>query len=62
MSIEAKYADTCEACDGPIRPGDQIDRDPFTERWMHAVCPHDEPREVCPECFMQKSLSGACSC
>ena len=62
MSIEAKYHDTCEACDGAIRPGQQIEKDPFTEKWMHDECPQDKPLEVCPVCFMEIALNGACSC
>ena len=62
MSIEAKYADTCEACEGPIHPGQQIDRDSFTERWMHTECPQDKERPVCEVCWMQKAANGACGC
>lgn len=62
MSIEAKYQDTCVACEGVIRPGQQIERDSFTEKWVHAECPQDKPREVCLECFMEKALNGACGC
>lgn len=62
MSVEAKYPATCIACYGAIRAGQQIDRDPFTEKWMHAECPQDRPREVCTECFMEKALNGSCGC
>ncbi|WP_406245838.1 hypothetical protein ACI7YT_12420 [Microbacterium sp. M] len=62
MSIHAQYQNVCVACDGAIRYGDLIDKDPFTEKWMHATCPEDKPREVCLECFMEKAANGACGC
>lgn len=62
MSIQAAYVDICEACGGQIRPGQLIDRDMWSEKWMHETCPQDEPRPVCPECFTEIALSGACAC
>lgn len=62
MSIEAKYENDCAACDGPIRVGELIDRDPFTEMWMHEECPERKARPVCNQCFMEIALNGECSC
>lgn len=44
MSVEAKHEADCVACDGPIRVGEYIDRDSFSERWMHAECPKRKTR------------------
>lgn len=64
MSMVAQRTGTCGDCDGKIREGDAI----TTEgggRWRHVVCPpakFDVTRELCSECFTEKSVTGACMC
>ncbi|MDF2916600.1 MAG: hypothetical protein K0S70_817 [Microbacterium sp.] len=58
----------CPECDGTVRVGDLIvpdDGDVYGGAWRHATCPpgrFDLVREVCSECFTERSTSGACLC
>lgn len=62
MTFEAKYADECSTCWEPIEVG-QVARYEGGSRIVHDVCPTlPAAREVCPRCFMERSLSGACGC
>ncbi|NYD39932.1 hypothetical protein [Nocardioides panaciterrulae] len=64
--FEARYPGRCPACHEPIDVGD----DPVMEdhRAVHFECAGDQPRpqlvprEICPRCFTEKSVSGACAC
>lgn len=65
MSVEAQYAGTCEACAGRIEPGELIEFVRYSGGWMHEVCPPgrmDIVREICSECFTERSVTGACMC
>jgi len=66
VSVEARFAGECPACDQEIRMGDAIRRDPLDgggESWVHARCPAEvKPRPVCTSCFMEIALSGECGC
>jgi hypothetical protein len=63
--FEAKYHGTCAGCHEHIEPGQMV-------RYVDDVLEHDncdaEPGDtktrgdVCAQCFMEKSLSGECSC
>lgn len=60
MSVEARHPGVCEECDGPIRPGQLIDRVQVSEGWMHEVCPPQKPQPVCPTCWVLVPVSGVC--
>lgn len=62
MTIQAMHDGICGECKSAIRPGDVIEKDKFTAKWVHSVCPKDEPRPVCPKCFTEIPRSGACMC
>lgn len=66
MSFEAKCGGRCAAeCGTRIDPGDQVEY--VDDELVHVGCvpePESEPkpRPVCPNCFMEIALNGACSC
>lgn len=63
VNIEAWYDTDCGDCDTRVKKGQTIQlRD---GEWCHAVCPNvlaSLERLVCPTCFTELSLSGACAC
>jgi hypothetical protein len=66
MSFHARYDGVCAAhCDQRIHPGDEV---AYVEgQLVHVGCEpaaDDEPapRPVCPNCFTETALNGACSC
>lgn len=65
MTFRAKYDGKCASCGEIIRAGDLLDWDDDTA--VHAGCldrerPRTVARPTCPECWQEKSLSGACGC
>lgn len=67
--FEARYPGRCPACEDAIEVGDDLAYD--EDVVVHFVCvgrtathqaASKKPREVCPRCFTQKSVSGACIC
>jgi hypothetical protein len=64
MAFEAQYRGVCSGCGEPFAPGELIERAGMT--YEHAgVCPEQRPVKVgavCPKCFIEKSLTGACGC
>lgn len=65
MTFRAKYPGRCTACDEPIEIGDRLatTEDGFH---VHEACPDTfpsvQPRETCPRCWTERSVSGACAC
>lgn len=62
--FEAQYPGECEECGERFPPGTTI-RITSGSAAVHDICPDDEPsphREVCPCCFTEQSVSGACAC
>jgi len=64
----ARYDGVCAAdCDSRIHPGDTVQ---FVDgQLVHLECtarllaqPEPEPRPVCPSCWLEISVSGACGC
>lgn len=68
QTFEARYRGRCAsaACDRPIEQGDQVvfvDQGLFHDECaLDAGAPAPLQRPVCPECFTERSVSGACSC
>lgn len=71
MSIPARYPGLCPECGERWQPGDLIrgetsrDLRDKTVTWRHAVCPEAVEKmegDVCPVCFLRRSLSGECGC
>ena len=69
MSIPARYSGTCPECGERWQPGDLIRSDATQPGelpvWQHAVCPEAVEKlegDVCPRCFLRRSLSGDCGC
>ncbi|WP_295851255.1 hypothetical protein [uncultured Microbacterium sp.] len=66
MTFTAKYSGRCAAdCGDPIAPGDAVEY--VDDQLVHEGClpaPVVEraPRPVCPECFTETAVNGACSC
>ncbi|MAM53562.1 hypothetical protein [Microbacterium sp. UBA3394] len=67
MTFPARYPGRCAAadCDDAIDPGDIVEY--VDEQLVHEGCrpaPTVEraPRPVCPECFTETALNGACAC
>lgn len=61
--FEAQYPGTCSACDERFEARTLILVSSSGAR--HDVCPEPTPmvaREVCPRCFLEQSVSGACGC
>lgn len=69
-TFEAKIRSECPAgCGEPIEVGDEVRwaYDGQRERVIHAGCDlivekRLEAGSVCPRCFTEKSVSGACAC
>ena len=62
MAFEARYEGTCSKCWEEIKPGQMI-REERQGSYQHVVCPEPEPEptpDVCPRCFMVKSVNGTC--
>lgn len=64
MSFRAKYNGVCgNDCGERIHEGDEVE---YVEHVLvHVDCapaPEPEPRPVCPTCFMEIALNGACQC
>lgn len=62
--FEAQYPGTCEECGERFDKGTTI-RVVATGAAVHDVCPDDVPlptSEICPRCFIEKSVTGACGC
>ena len=66
MPFRARYNGTCAAdCDHRIHEGDMVqyvDGQLVHHGCLPAAAPEPEPRPVCPSCFMEIALNGACSC
>jgi hypothetical protein len=63
MTFLARLNSPCAGCDDPIDPGDIVEY--FEDELVHEGCrpqPAPAPRPVCPICFMEIALNGACSC
>lgn len=62
-TLEAWYETDCGDCEAIIKRGQKIE---IREgRWCHVICPDTLlalERRVCPSCFQELSLSGACGC
>lgn len=61
----ARYAGPCAGCEERIFGGDEVWF--VDDQLVHVGCmpaPEREPdpRPVCPTCFMEIALNGACSC
>lgn len=64
--FRARYNGDCAAgCGNRVHEGDMVQ---FVEgQLVHVGCipdeqPEPEPRPVCPECFLEIAVNGACSC
>lgn len=68
MSAVARFPSKCPACLGQVEVGDVIvpqETAQGAQLWVHEVCPpakFDITREVCPVCFTEVSVTGACMC
>ncbi len=73
MSFEAAYESKCADCGSTIRVGELVEASDletvgdvmYKPWWQHEVCPPgklDITREVCAECFTEKSVDGSCMC
>jgi len=66
--VEARFGGHCAACEQTIQVGERITPDPLDgggKTWIHEKCPagrFDLQREVCSECWLEKSVSGECGC
>ena len=66
--FEARYPGRCPACGERIDVGDDLVME--DEQAVHFECagrtglpdPRGRAREVCPSCFTQKAVNGACAC
>lgn len=61
----ARYPGRCPSCRESIDIGDDLAMD--DEQAVHFDCAGSRPaaarpREVCPRCFIERSVSGACGC
>lgn len=65
MTFLARFHSDCGECGWRIKPGDLAQYDAHGDV-RHVVCPENtglrEVGLVCPECFIEKSASGACGC
>lgn len=61
MTFTAQYRSDCDACDDPIRPGDEIERNASGE-YVHTDCPGDNrpPADTCGRCWTELPASGVC--
>lgn len=59
--FEALFAGTCSGCGDRIEVGDLVRY--VDDQLEHVECVKVAPlREVCSECFTEKSVSGECLC
>lgn len=64
----ARFQSVCPACGGRIEIGAPIVAGPEKQGasvWVHEVCPpakFDIVRDICPGCFTERSVTGACMC
>lgn len=64
----ARYPGKCPACSKPIEIGEELVIDEeYADMAVHADCagrpdPTLPAREVCPRCFIERAVSGACGC
>lgn len=64
--FEARYPGRCVACEERIEVGEDLVME--DEQAVHFGCagrasqPARRLTEVCPRCFTEKSLTGACGC
>lgn len=56
--IEARHPGRCPECEETFDVGEQVTK--HRDGWGHVQCP--QPRPVCPECFVERALNGACGC
>lgn len=67
MRFEARYRGACAGdCGETIKPGDvvaYVDDQLVHEGCEPAPAPVERaPRPLCPECFTETALNGACAC
>ncbi|QPX61921.1 hypothetical protein SEA_DANNYDE_77 [Microbacterium phage DannyDe] len=62
MSVSATKRSSCPNCDEGIKVGEPITRPDGRRSWEHVECPLPRPKDVCPECFMEKAVDGSCLC
>lgn len=66
MTFTAKYDGTCAAeCGERVHPGDRVkyvDDQLVHEGCVPAQVVERAPRPVCPECFTETAVNGACAC
>lgn len=55
----ARHDGPCGNCDRGVHQGEPIVKE--DDRWVHAVCPQDMPRPVCPNCWTLVPLTGICA-
>ena len=61
MSFRARYEGVCADCDEPIQVGQLIRTE--GDEYVYVRCaPARELGEVCPSCWLEKSVTGACGC
>lgn len=62
MSFSARWDSKtpCPECEERIKTGERVEY--VDDALTHVSCEPREPRPVCPDCFMEIALSGACSC
>lgn len=65
MTFEARFPGRCGGCGNLIHPGDGVEY--VDDTLVHGGCAPqpdvDRPaRPVCPDCFTEIALNGACSC
>lgn len=65
-SLIAQHPGLCSDCGGYFQPGDRVTRANAFEQWRHVSCPRTkfdfDPGDVCPECFIVRTTTGACNC
>jgi hypothetical protein len=63
MSFTAKFSGTpCDSCEEPVREGQEVEYN-TANKIVHVLCPElaeVKHGEICPSCFMEKSVSGVC--
>lgn len=65
-TFQAKYTGRCRACGSAIEIGDTVTYDSESGVLVHGLCEDTEVeplrRAICPSCFTEVSVSGACMC
>ena len=64
MTFTARYAGKCADCGELFPAGTPLQRHHVTGEYSHEVCePPEQPkREVCPGCWLDRSITGECGC